>query len=257
MDFHLTIVGLLVGFLVGLTGVGGAALLTPILIFLGISPTVAVGTDLVYNSITKIFGTWQHWRQKTVHFSIVLYLAIGSIPSAIAAVNVMNWIHLHVAGADQIFKRILGFALILIPIAMLVKSILDRRNPQFNRWQQMPIVQKRSMIIVLGAILGFLVGLTSIGSGSLFAIALMHFFTLSGKEVVGTDIAHAFFLTSAAGLAHMSFGTVDFLTVVQLLLGSVPGVLAGSMLSCKVPTIWLKCVISVVIIISGIKIIQI
>jgi uncharacterized membrane protein YfcA len=257
MDIHLTIVGLLVGFLVGLTGVGGAALLTPILIFLGIQPTVAVGTDLVYNAITKVFGTWQHWRQKTVHFSIVLYLALGSIPSAIAAVHVMNYIHLHVAGADQILKKILGFALVLIPLAMLAKSMLDRKQPQLNRWQQMSITQKRSVLIVIGALLGFLVGLTSIGSGSLFAIALMHFFAFSGKEVVGTDIAHAFFLTSAAGLAHMSFGTVDFATVIQLLLGSVPGVIAGSMLSCKVPTVFLRCVISIVIIISGIKIIQI
>ncbi|MDF2680333.1 MAG: sulfite exporter TauE/SafE [Brevibacillus sp.] len=256
MDFHLTIVGLLVGFLVGLTGVGGAALLTPILIMLGIQPTVAVGTDLVYNSITKIFGTWQHWRQKTVHFPIVLYLALGSIPSAIAAVHVMNWIHHHIAGADQILKSILGFALILIPLAMLVKSLLDRRQPQLNRWQLMSISQKRFVMMFIGALLGFLVGLTSIGSGSLFAVALMHFFALSGKEVVGTDIAHAFFLTSAAGLAHMSFGTVNFGTVIQLLLGSIPGVLTGSMLSCKVPTLFLRCVISVVIIISGIKIIQ-
>lgn len=257
MDFHLTVVGLLVGFLVGLTGVGGAALLTPILIFMGIQPTVAVGTDLVYNAITKVFGTWQHWRQKTVHFSIVLYLAIGSIPSAIAAVHAMNWVHLHVTGADQLLKKILGFALILIPLAMLVKNLLDRRQSQLNRWQQMSVVQKRTVLIVIGAVLGFLVGLTSIGSGSLFAIALMHFFALSGKEVVGTDIAHAFFLTSAAGLAHMGFGTVDFSTVIQLLLGSIPGVLGGSMLSCRVPTVFLRCVISVIIIISGIKIIQI
>ncbi|GEB30428.1 MULTISPECIES: sulfite exporter TauE/SafE family protein [Brevibacillus] len=254
MDFHLTIVGLLVGFLVGLTGVGGAALLTPILIFLGIQPTVAVGTDLVYNAITKIFGTWQHWRQKTVHFSIVLYLALGSIPSAIAAVHVMNWIHLYVTSADQIFKKILGFALILIPIAMLLKSLLNRRQPQLNTWQQKPLAQKRLVLIAVGALLGFLVGLTSIGSGSLFAIALMHFFAFSGKEVVGTDIAHAFFLTSAAGLAHMSFGTVDLFIVMQLLLGSIPGVIIGSRLSCKVPTVFLRWVISIVIIISGIKI---
>lgn len=254
MDYHLTIVGLLVGFLVGLTGVGGAALLTPILIFLGIQPTVAVGTDLAYNAITKIFGTWQHWRQKTVHFPIVLYFALGSIPSAIAAVHVMNWIQLYVASADQIFKKILGFALILIPLAMLVKSLLNRRNPQLNSWQQKTVSQKRFVLIGIGAFLGFLVGLTSIGSGSLFAIALMHLFAISGKEVVGTDIAHAFFLTTAAGLAHMSFGTVDLSIVVQLLLGSIPGVLIGSRLSCKVPTVFLRWVISIVIMISGMKI---
>jgi uncharacterized protein len=257
MDFHLTIVGLLVGLLVGLTGVGGAALLTPILLFLGIQPTIAVGTDLVYNAITKVFGTWQHWRQKTVHFSIVLYFALGSLPSAIAAVHLMNWVHRHVEGADLILKKILGFALILIPLAMLAKNLLDRRQPKLNRWQQLTLVQKRTILIVIGAALGFLVGLTSIGSGSLFAIALMHFFNLTGKEVVGTDIAHAFLLTTAAGLTHISYGTVHFATVFQLLLGSVPGVLMGSMLSCKMPTALLRYVISVFIIISGIKIIQI
>ncbi len=257
MDFHLTVVGLLVGFLVGLTGVGGAALLTPILLLLGIQPAIAVGTDLVYNSITKIFGTWQHWRQKTVHFPIVLYLAIGSIPSGIIAVNLMNWVHQHVQGADLILKKILGFVLILIPLAILAKSWLSRKSPSWNKWQSMSTREKRTPLIIIGAFLGFLVGLTSIGSGSLFAIALMYFFQLSGKEVVGTDIAHAFLLTTAAGLAHMSFGTVHLATVFWLLLGSVPGVLLGSRLSCKVPTVFLRYAISVLIIISGIKIIQI
>jgi len=255
MDLNLTVIGLLVGFLVGLTGVGGAALLTPLLIMLGIQPTIAVGTDLVYNSITKIFGTFQHWRQRTVNLPIVIYFAIGSVPSAILAVNLIQWFESAYGGSDQIVRKVLGFALILIPIAMIIKTIRSYREPRPNRWQQMHLREKRNLTIIIGAVLGFIVGLTSIGSGSLFALALMYFYKMSGKEVVGTDIAHAFLLVTAAGMAHMSFGNVDYGVVIQLLMGSIPGVFVGSILSTRVPTVLLRCVISTIILISGIKLI--
>jgi uncharacterized membrane protein YfcA len=255
MDLNLTVIGLLVGFLVGLTGVGGAALLTPLLILLGIQPTIAVGTDLVYNSITKIFGACQHWRQRTVNLTIALWFAVGSVPSAVIAVNMLQWIELLYGNADVIVKKVLGFALILIPISIIIKTMRDKRDPRPNRWQQMSVREKRKMTITIGAVLGFIVGLTSIGSGSLFALALMYFYQLSGKEVVGTDIAHAFLLVTAAGFAHMSFGTVDYQIVLQLLFGSIPGVFAGSILSTRVPTVFLRFVISTIILISGIKLI--
>lgn len=253
MDPLLTVVGLLVGFLVGLTGVGGAALLTPVLIMLGIQPTIAVGTDLVYNSITKVFGTLQHWRQKTIHVKIALYFAVGSIPSAVVAVNLIQWFQHHYGSADLIVKKMLGFALILIPIAIACKSFIRRRGTPPVQWTDDNLKQKRKGIIIIGAFLGFIVGLTSVGSGSLFALALMHYLHMNGKEVVGTDIAHAFLLTTAAGLAHMSFGTVNFTIVFQLLLGSIPGVIAGSILSTKIPTVFLRYAISVLIIMTGIK----
>jgi hypothetical protein len=255
MDFSLIAIGLFVGFLVGLTGVGGAALLTPILIMLGIQPTIAVGTDLVYNSITKIFGAIQHWRQRTVHWQIALYFAIGSVPSAVVAVNLIQWVEHTFGGADTLIKKVLGFALILIPIAMIAKTVLHKREPRPNRWQLCGLKEKRTLTISIGAVLGFIVGLTSIGSGSLFALALMYFFNLQGKEVVGTDIAHAFFLVTAAGLAHASFGTVDYPIVLQLLFGSVPGVFIGSILSTRVPTRFLQYTISMIILISGLKLI--
>lgn len=255
MDFHLIFIGLFVGFLVGLTGVGGAALLTPILIMLGIQPTIAVGTDLVYNSITKVFGAFQHWRQKSVNLQIALYFAIGSVPSAIVAVNLIHLINNAYGAADLIIKKILGFALILIPIAMIFKTIQSRHETEPNKWQTMSIPAKRKLTITIGAILGFIVGLTSIGSGSLFALALMYFYQLSGKEVVGTDIAHAFLLVTAAGIAHASFGNVNYSIVVQLLAGSIPGVFVGSILSTRVPTFFLRCAISIIILVSGIKLI--
>jgi uncharacterized membrane protein YfcA len=255
MDLVLTIVGLCVGFLVGLTGVGGAALLTPILIMLGIQPIIAVGTDLVYNSITKIFGTLQHWRQKTVHARIAGYFAVGSIPSAILAVNLIQWFEIYFGSADIIVKKLLGFALILIPISLLLKNVIRKRNPAPVQWNDAELKKKRKGIVMIGAGLGFIVGLTSIGSGSLFALALMHYLQLNGKYVVGTDIAHAFLLTTAAGLAHMSFGTVDFSIVFQLLLGSIPGVIVGSVLSTKIPTVFLRYAISVIIVVTGLKLI--
>lgn len=253
MDFSLVVIGLFVGFLVGLTGVGGAALLTPILIMLGITPTIAVGTDLVYNSITKVFGAFQHWRQKSVNFQIVIYLAIGSVPSAIIAVNLIQFINSVYGGADLIVKKVLGFALILIPIAMIIKTIQSRRETKPNKWQQKSLQEKRKLTIIIGVILGFIVGLTSIGSGSLFALALMYFFNLHGKDIVGTDITHAFILVTFAGLAHATYGNVNYSIVFQLLAGSIPGVFAGSILSTRVPTFYLRCVISMIILISGIK----
>ncbi len=255
MDFSLLVIGLFVGFLVGLTGVGGAALLTPILIMLGIQPTIAVGTDLVYNSITKVFGAFQHWRQKSVNFQIVLYFAIGSVPSAVIAVNLIHLVNSMFGEADLIIKKVLGFALVLIPVAMIFKTIRSRHDSKPNKWQQMNLPEKRKLTITIGAILGFIVGLTSIGSGSLFALSLMYFFRLSGKEIVGTDIAHAFILVTAAGLAHASFGNVDYKVVVQLLAGSIPGVFVGSILSTRVPTFFLRCAISMIILISGLKLI--
>ncbi|MBO8165056.1 MAG: sulfite exporter TauE/SafE family protein [Brevibacillus sp.] len=253
MDFQLISIGLFVGFLVGLTGVGGAALLTPILVMLGIQPTIAVGTDLVYNSITKVFGTLQHWRQRTINLQIVFYFALGSVPSAVLAVNCIQWIEQLYGDADVILKKVLGFALILIPVVMIVKTIQDRREPHPNRWQQMDIGEKRTITIAIGAVLGFIVGLTSIGSGSLFALALMYFFRMSGKEVVGTDIGHAFILVTAAGLVHMGYGTVDYPIVFQLLAGSIPGVFIGSILATRVPTLLLRCAISTIIFFTGLK----
>jgi uncharacterized protein len=255
MDFSLIGIGLFVGFLVGLTGVGGAALLTPILILMGVNPTLAVGTDLVYNSITKVVGAFQHWRQRTVNFQIAFYFALGSVPSAVLAVNLIHWVELHYGGADAIVKKALGVALILIPIATLLKSMKDHRNPKPNPWQTRNFSEKRKVTVLIGAILGFIVGLTSIGSGSLFALALMYFFKLNGKEIVGTDITHAFVLAGAAGLAHASLGSVNYSIVFQLLIGSLPGVVTGSILSAKVPTVVLRYTILLLIFISGLKLI--
>ncbi|MFD2671366.1 sulfite exporter TauE/SafE family protein [Marinicrinis sediminis] len=252
MDMWIALMGLMVGFLVGLTGVGGAALLTPILLLIGISPTVAVGTDLFYNSVTKLFGTIQHYRQKTIKMDVVLYLAYGSIPGAVVAIGMLTLFEQVFQNQEAVIKHALGIMLIVVAIATIYKQFFDRNRKQ-NRWQIKTLQEKKWMTISIGFLLGAVVGLTSVGSGSLFAIALIYFFAMKGSEVVGTDIAHAFLLVTVAGLLHAGLGNVDFGLAFNLLAGSIPGVILGSTLSAKVPTRPLRAIVATLILISGIK----
>ncbi|WP_042356136.1 sulfite exporter TauE/SafE family protein [Bacillus rubiinfantis] len=254
MSIGIIVMGLLIGFLVGLTGVGGAALLTPLLILLGINPAIAVGTDLAYNSITKLFGSIQHWRQKTINFTLIKYLAIGSIPSAICAVGVLHLFDSFFHNQEQIIKHALGYVLILVAIATLIKTFA-KKSEEWNSMQLKPVSEKRSMTILIGAVLGFIVGLTSIGSGSLFALAMLYLYKMRPAELVGTDIAHAFLLVTAAGFVHAGIGNVDYLLMVNLLVGSIPGVMMGSTLSAKIPAKPLRTVLAIMILFSGLKLI--
>ncbi|MCD4839574.1 sulfite exporter TauE/SafE family protein [Neobacillus sedimentimangrovi] len=254
MSIGIIIMGLLIGFMVGLTGVGGAAMLTPILILLGINPSIAVGTDLFYNSITKLFGSIQHYRQKTIDLKLVKYLAIGSIPSAIFAVGMLHLFDTYFHNQEQIIKHALGYVLILVAIATLIKTFMKKKM-EWNRWQLIPLKEKRMLTITIGAILGFMVGMTSIGSGSLFALVMLYLYRMSPSQLVGTDIAHAFLLVTAAGLMHAGIGNVDYLLTINLLLGSIPGVLFGSTLSSKLPAKPLRTVMALMILFSGIKLI--
>ncbi|MBD0380798.1 sulfite exporter TauE/SafE family protein [Paenibacillus sedimenti] len=254
MTLSILLMGLLVGFLVGLTGVGGASLLTPILIMMNIHPSIAVGTDLLYNSITKLFGTVQHWRQKTIDWRLVKQLAVGSIPGVILAVIFLKLFDSYYHNQEVIIKHALGYVLILVAIATLFKVFFGHKIKE-NRWQLKNLEEKRGLTITIGAVLGFIVGLTSIGSGSLYAIAMLYFFRMSASTLVGTDIAHAFFLATTAGILHASMGNVNFTLVLNLLLGSIPGVLIGSMLATKAPTNVLRTVIASLVLISGLKLI--
>ncbi|WP_235929918.1 sulfite exporter TauE/SafE family protein [Chengkuizengella marina] len=251
---EMTILGLVVGFLVGLTGVGGAALLTPIMIMLGVPATIAVGTDLFYNAITKMFGAIQHFRQKTINLKLVKFFAIGSIPGAITAIGVLQLFENFFQNQESIIRTALGVMLIIIALATIFRQIFDKKWRE-NRWQKKPLEEKKMLTIAIGFILGFVVGLTSIGSGSLFALALIYLYRLKGSEIVGTDIAHALLLVSVAGFLHAGLGNVDYLLTLNLLLGSIPGVLIGSTLSAKVPTKPLRTILATIILLSGIKMI--
>lgn len=252
MSIGLTSLGLLVGFLVGLTGVGGAALLTPILVLIGINPSIAVGTDLMYNSITKLFGVIQHWRQKTVNLKLVKYLSFGSVPSAVLAIILLRFFNY--ASREQVIKQGLGYVLILVSAAMLIRIVLDKKLRP-NRWQVKPLEEKRGLTILIGVVFGFIVGLSSIGSGSLFALAMLYLYRLTASEMVGTDIAHAFLLVTVSGILQAGFGNVNYQLVGNLLLGSIPGVIIGSSLSARVPAKPLRFVVATVVLISGLKLI--
>lgn len=254
MSVSIILMGLFVGALVGLTGVGGAALLTPLLIVLGINPSIAVGTDLVYNSITKLFGVASHWRQKTINFKLVKYLAIGSIPSASLAIGILHLFPAFHQHQEEIIKHALGYVLTLVAISIIVRLFLDRKLRP-NHWQLMPLEDKRALTILIGVVFGFIVGLTSIGSGSLFAIAMIYLFNMKASQIVGTDIAHAFLLVTAAGILNASFGSVDYMLAANLLLGSIPGVLIGSHLSPRFSPRPLQFIMASIILVSGLKLI--
>jgi uncharacterized protein len=248
----IAIMGLLVGLLVGLTGVGAASLLTPVLVLIGIHPSMAVGTDLVYNSLTKLFGVIQHGRQRTINFKFVKYLSVGSIPGAIIAI-----VSLHALGnvyhnEEHIIKHALGYILVLAAIGTLIRVFFDKKLRP-NRWQMKPLEEKKTLTVLIGFVFGFIVGLTSIGSGSLFALAMLYLYKINGPELVGTDIAHAFFLATVAGALNVGFGHVNYALAGNLLLGSIPGILIGSTLSAKVPSKPLRVVMSVLILIGGVK----
>ncbi|MCP3763785.1 sulfite exporter TauE/SafE family protein [Domibacillus sp. A3M-37] len=254
MSVSIAIMGLVVGCLVGLTGVGGAALLTPLLIVMGINPSIAVGTDLVYNSITKLFGVSQHWKQNTINFKMVKYLALGSVPSAVIAIGTLHLFPAFHQHQEQIIKHALGYVLTFVAISIIVRVFFDKKFRP-NRWQLQPLEQKRTLTILIGVFFGFIVGLTSIGSGSLFAIAMLYLYRMKTSELVGTDIAHAFLLVTVAGILSASFGSVDYMLVANLLIGSIPGVIAGSKLSTKVPSKPLQAVLASILLISGMKLI--
>lgn len=248
------ILGLLVGLLVGLTGIGGAALLTPLLILVGINPVIAVGTDLAYNSITKFFGSLQHFRQKTIDMKLVKLLAIGSVPGAIFAVLLLKFFDTFFKNQELIIQHALGYVLIVVALTTLYKTFFEKKY-KMNKIQEKPLEEKRILTISLGAILGFLVGLTSIGSGSLFAVAMLLFYKISPSKLVGTDIAHAFVLVTAAGFIHASFGNIDYYLTINLLFGSIPGVLIGSSLSSKFSPKPLRAIVAVLILVSGFRLI--
>lgn len=254
MSIGIAIMGLLVGLLVGLTGVGAASLLTPFLLLIGIHPTVAVGTDLVYNSITKFFGVVQHWSQKTINLKFVKYLSVGSVPGAVVAIVGLHFLGSLYHNEEHIIKHVLGYVLIVAAAGTLIRVLFDKKLRP-NRWQIKPLEEKKILTISIGFIFGVVVGLTSIGSGSLFALAMLYLYNINGPELVGTDITHAFFLATVAGALNVGFGHVNYALAGNLLLGSIPGILIGSRLSVKVPSKPLRAVMSVLILIGGLKLI--
>jgi uncharacterized membrane protein YfcA len=236
-DWLLPIYGLVVGMLVGLTGMGGGVLMTPLLVLgLGMPATAAIGTDLAYSSITKLAGTWQHWRQGTVDVRVVRGLAIGSIPATLVAVATLYFLHsIDATAVNEVLERFIGVMLVVAAALMLHKLWRGTRGAALAPLEHQ-MVYPTGKLIAIGAFGGFLVGLTSIGSGSLIIALLVITVSLSPEKLVGTDVAHAFFLVGAAALAHLFvLNDVDVVLAGKLLVGSIPGVLIGSRLTVWVP----------------------
>ncbi len=255
MDWTISLLGLLVGLLVGCTGIGAAALMTPLLILVGgVRPVIAVGTDLAYGAITKAVGGAVHYRQRTVDVTIAKHLASGSVPMALVGVGCIRWMMggTRNEAVDHFVSQALGLALILVSLSLLLKRL--------PRCGSVPPIhsghsgQQRMLTVILGAGIGFLVGLTSVGSGSLIAAALVTVYPqLPLRRVVGTDIFHATFLTAAAGLAHLGLGNVNLPLLGQLLIGSIPGVWLGSRLAVRLPERLLRPVLACLLLGVGFK----
>ena len=234
---------------------GGGALMTPLLILLlGLPPAVAVGSDLAYAAITKVVGAVQHCRQRTVQAGLAWRMAAGSVPGSLAGVACLHGLGARQGDpAQQLLTHLLGSMLILVALALLWHS-----SPRSQRWRGRLSVGSRAPLagtIAAGAVLGFLVGVTSIGSGTLFGILLLVVFGLPAREMVGTDVYHAAILSAAAAVGHGWAGNVDYGLVAHLLLGSIPGVLLGSNLAARVPEAALRPILAGILLFSAVKMI--
>jgi uncharacterized protein len=244
--------GLGVGILVGMTGIGGGSLMTPLLILVfGVKPITAVGTDLAYAAVTKTVGGYKHWRQNTVEMSLSTWMALGSVPAAVVGVVVLDLLE-RATGADfdDLLLTILAAALLLTGVATLVRSFLKSMHERERA--TIPMATRHKVAAVtLGVFVGFVLGVTSAGSGALIAVGLILLFRLVPTRVVGTDVFHAAILLWAAALAHIVAGNVDFLLAGNILIGSLPGVWLGSHWAIRVPANVLRTTLAVVLIGAG------
>lgn len=251
-----------VGIIVGLTGVGGAALITPMLILVFQVPvSVAISSDVVAATLMKIVGSCQHWQQKTLDLTVVKWLALGSVPGSLLGVAILHLIkQSHALNLDAILLRLLGGAIFLITLIALVQLVILIVAPQFT----LPSLPKfdlttasgRALTLTVGAILGCVVGLTSVSSGSMFALVLITFFQLDARKLVGTDLTQAAILLGFTSIGHLSLGTVDWSLVIPIWIGSIPGVLLGAKLCQIAPQRVLRFIIYALLIMVSWKLVH-
>jgi uncharacterized membrane protein YfcA len=245
--------GLLVGLLVGLTGVGGGSLMTPLLVLVfGFHPSTAVGTDLLFAAVTKSVGTTIHNAGKSVDWRIVGRLATGSIPATILTLIVIGHLGTTSKTVTSLISLVLGVALLVSALSLIVKdrvvAIAIRRNPDFGLHTSIWLT------ILVGFVVGIVVSISSVGAGAIGTIALLFLYPrLPVVKIVGSDIAHAVPLTLIAGIGHWYLGAVNFRLLESLLVGSIPGILLGSFGARYVSEAWLKPALSLVLVLVGIK----
>jgi uncharacterized membrane protein YfcA len=238
MDPLVIVFGLGVGVLIGMTGIGGGSLMTPLLIlFAGIHPSIAIGTDLAYGAVTKTLGGWRHLRKGTVDLGVSKWLAFGSVPGSIAGVLLLDWV---LKSRPDTLLIGVGVALFVVALSILFRALFLRAAIERERHTVELTTGTKVAAVSLGAVLGLLLGLTSVGSGALIGLALILVFRLTPHRVVGTDVFHAAIVLWAAGLAQLAAGNVDFGLMATILVGSLPGVLIGTALIDKVPAVVLR-----------------
>ena len=224
--------------MVGLTGVGGASLITPMLIFIfQVPPSIAVSSDVVAATLMKVIGGVKHWQQKTLDLQVVKWLALGSVPGSLTGVGILYLIkRIGTFNLDYLLLRLIGGMMLVVTLSALAQLLLKTFVPKVKLPEPPKFDLKtklgRLQTLGVGAVLGFMVGLTSVSSGSMFALVLIAFFRLDSRKLVGTDISQAAILLFFTSLGHIALGSVDWSLVIPIWLGTVPGVLVGAKL-CK------------------------
>jgi uncharacterized membrane protein YfcA len=252
MDWIYPVIGLVIGMVVGLTGVGGGSLMTPLLVLgFGIPPATAVGTDLLYAAITKAGGAITHGLQRTVDWCLVRRLAAGSIPAALVTVTGLHLLAIDGRQYSTLITVVLGVALMLTALALMFRERLRRLGAARagDAW-----IERHALFVtvIAGALLGVLVSISSVGAGALGVPALLFLYPKRPLvKIIGADIAHAVPLTLIGGLGHAAVGTVDYPLLASLLVGSVPGIWIGSRLSVRLPETALRPALAVLLIVIG------
>jgi len=251
VTWQFSLAGLLVGVLVGMTGMGGGSLMTPILILLfGFDPRVAVGTDILHGAVFKSFGAVRHRQLGTVHARLAAWMLLGSAPLSLVGVQIASGFG---DAAQSTMSRIVGGALIAGGIGFALKTFLRGKGMSDAPF----LLRRRDRVIAvaMGAAGGFVVGLTSVGSGTFFGLTMLLVYPLTAQKIVGTDVAHAAALLWVAGASHLLHGNVNLHAMAWLLVGSIPGVLVGSHMSIRVPDRLLRTAFAIVLVLSGIRIV--
>jgi uncharacterized protein len=258
MDPTIILFGLGVGLLVGITGMGGGSLMTPLLILvIGTKPVVAVGTDLAYGAVTKTLGGWRHFRKGTVFPRLAFWLAIGSCPAALIGVWVLDRLHESIGEDFDTFMLVaIGATLLLTGGLVLLRALAIADQSARERGAFRMQTRHKVAAVALGASVGFVLGITSAGSGTLIGIGLILGFRLSPHRVVGTDVAHAAVLLWVAAAAHVVAGNVDYGLAGTILIGSLPGVWIGTNLATKLPKNALRAALGVVLLTSGLALLS-
>jgi hypothetical protein len=256
--WEFVLAGLLVGALVGMTGMGGGSLMTPILVILfGVNPAVAVGTDIAHGAIFKSVGAVQHRKMGNVRAQLAGWMLLGSAPMSLVGVWLASWLQdTYGDGVESTMGRVLGVALLFGCVGLIAKSFVHVKAESAD--EEFTLTNRdRAAAVLIGLFGGFVVGLTSVGSGVFFGLTLLVVFPLRAHKVVGTDIFHAAALLYVAGFGHFIAGNVDMRIVGWLLVGSIPGVLLGGRLSLSVPDLLLRFALATVLGLSGLKLIDV